>query len=252
MRADREPSRTHGRQDRSEYESDRGGLMILQLAPATHPSVLPAQRSRTWSVGCGRCSRRASRCGEGAVANLTPVAIPVRCLGGAPGHLSSTYSRWASSTLTGCRGWLLRGVRGIGICMTPTRPASSWLTDRLREFWARVGTGADRLWLLREAAEWRVDEVRSYRARRSGSWRKASAKGPCWACAERPAVHRHHIVQIQHGGRNVDKNLVGLCRRCHGRVHPWMRRRRRQLGVLAQPIQDARPRLVKRGTSIEA
>ncbi len=41
---------------------------------------------------------------------------------------------------------------------------------------------------------------------------------PCFACGKR-FDHRHHIIQIQHGGRNRKRNLVLLCRGCHSEVH---------------------------------
>lgn len=40
----------------------------------------------------------------------------------------------------------------------------------------------------------------------------------CFVCGELPK-HRHHIIQIQHGGRNTYRNIVDLCVKCHRRVH---------------------------------
>ena len=40
----------------------------------------------------------------------------------------------------------------------------------------------------------------------------------CFLCGEQ-AHHRHHIIQIQHGGQNHRGNIVALCRKCHRSVH---------------------------------
>lgn len=41
---------------------------------------------------------------------------------------------------------------------------------------------------------------------------------PCFSCGETPH-HRHHIIQLQHGGGNHARNIVPLCRTCHRKVH---------------------------------
>lgn len=43
-------------------------------------------------------------------------------------------------------------------------------------------------------------------------------EGCCWVCELRPES-RHHVIQVQHGGRNTAQNIVKLCDRCHGAVH---------------------------------
>ncbi len=40
----------------------------------------------------------------------------------------------------------------------------------------------------------------------------------CFVCLE-ASVHRHHIIQIQHGGVNTWRNQVPLCEPCHRKVH---------------------------------
>lgn len=40
----------------------------------------------------------------------------------------------------------------------------------------------------------------------------------CFIC-NNPPKHRHHIVQLQYGGRNIYKNIVHLCQKCHSNVH---------------------------------
>jgi len=103
------------------------------------------------------------------------------------------------------------------------------LKDALKEFWERARTSeaiVDRLLLLQEFAE-RL--VYTHPRRRYASTRRRHLKirlrGSCWACRMRPAVHRHHIIQVQYGGLNRSANGVGLCYGCHAVVHPWMRRK---------------------------
>jgi HNH endonuclease len=45
----------------------------------------------------------------------------------------------------------------------------------------------------------------------------------CWSCrsSEGPR-YWHHIIWISHGGADVPRNRVALCRRCHGILHPWL------------------------------
>lgn len=42
--------------------------------------------------------------------------------------------------------------------------------------------------------------------------------GGCWVC-KLLAECRHHVIQIQHGGRNTQTNIVNLCDSCHHKVH---------------------------------
>jgi len=44
---------------------------------------------------------------------------------------------------------------------------------------------------------------------------------PCFVC-NKPAQIRHHIVQLQHGGTNQQKNVIQLCDGCHCEIHPWL------------------------------
>lgn len=50
--------------------------------------------------------------------------------------------------------------------------------------------------------------------------------GECFACPSR-ADCRHHIIQLQNGGRNKPDNLVSLCNACHAEIHPWLKLGRR-------------------------
>lgn len=62
--------------------------------------------------------------------------------------------------------------------------------------------------------------------RRAWNWIKTGKKGQtlyriCFVCGK-DAECRHHIIQLQHGGRNMHDNVVGLCNRCHAEIHPWL------------------------------
>jgi len=111
----------------------------------------------------------------------------------------------------------------------------------LAKFWGNIQNRGDRLQWLRKAADWKVESTSRYIDVRRGSSRLPKADGVCFCCQRRPATSRHHIIQIQNGGRNITKNIVSLCASCHRAVHPWMKKRK---AVAAEPF-DATPRLVK-------
>lgn len=43
----------------------------------------------------------------------------------------------------------------------------------------------------------------------------------CWVCGA-PGEIRHHVIQLQNGGRNEVLNVIPLCYFCHGEIHPWL------------------------------
>tara|TARA_B100000749_G_scaffold257283_1_gene226519 strand:- start:980 stop:1393 length:414 start_codon:yes stop_codon:yes gene_type:complete len=45
----------------------------------------------------------------------------------------------------------------------------------------------------------------------------------CFVCGEPDVTQRHHIIQIQNGGRNCKRNVIPICNKCHSRIHPWMK-----------------------------
>jgi 5-methylcytosine-specific restriction endonuclease McrA len=45
----------------------------------------------------------------------------------------------------------------------------------------------------------------------------------CYCCPNIADV-RHHVVQLQHGGRNKKNNIVPLCNPCHCKVHPHLQK----------------------------
>lgn len=95
----------------------------------------------------------------------------------------------------------------------------------LDQFYAEAVPGV-RLAALRRFAE--VAIVRppdwDYAAIRNAAPR-ALRMSECFGCrAADVELHRHHVIQVQHGGSNYIRNLVGLCEACHGDVHPWLPR----------------------------
>lgn len=45
--------------------------------------------------------------------------------------------------------------------------------------------------------------------------------GGCSCCGYFSEV-RHHIISLGHGGENEKRNIILLCRVCHGEIHPWI------------------------------
>ena len=71
------------------------------------------------------------------------------------------------------------------------------------------------------------------------SWKRFMKSG-CWACHGVKATSRHHIIQVQHGGGNDDRNIVPLCDGCHAEVHPWMDASAHPLVVEARAMDNQR------------
>lgn len=57
-----------------------------------------------------------------------------------------------------------------------------------------------------------------YQRRRQRGWLAKATRKPCWVCLN-PSRHRHHVIPIECGGRNIKKNIVPLCVLCHRGVH---------------------------------
>ena len=91
-------------------------------------------------------------------------------------------------------------------------------------FWMAVALGSARMPMLQQYAAVVVGVSRPVERVRD-EFRRMPPRCPpgasCFACG-RPPQHRHHIIQIQHGGLNDPTNIVWLCRGCHERIHPWM------------------------------
>ena len=69
---------------------------------------------------------------------------------------------------------------------------------------------------LKRAVPKRRFEMRKDFNRRAGGF---DIEAPCFVCDGPEWHHRHHIIQIQHGGGNSWYNIVCLCRKCHNAVH---------------------------------
>jgi hypothetical protein len=48
-------------------------------------------------------------------------------------------------------------------------------------------------------------------------------KSNCFTCPNLATI-RHHVIQIQNGGKNKRNNIVPLCSRCHSNIHPHLKR----------------------------
>jgi 5-methylcytosine-specific restriction endonuclease McrA len=71
---------------------------------------------------------------------------------------------------------------------------------------------------LYENPQWNRNKVVREYFNQTGPYAEMSAK-PCFLCGVAAHNHRHHIVQIQHGGHNAPRNIVLLCRECHRDIH---------------------------------
>jgi hypothetical protein len=96
----------------------------------------------------------------------------------------------------------------------------------LSRFWRKVGEGGIdvRLDLLKHYAELTIVrpsdwDTTAVRAEGVGYVQGAD----CFACLKRShRTYRHHIIQVQHGGSNDQRNIVDICLNCHKRLHPWI------------------------------
>jgi 5-methylcytosine-specific restriction endonuclease McrA len=99
----------------------------------------------------------------------------------------------------------------------------------LERFWQSVACrdASTRLAILRAYARTELDADpftphstrrlrRHYQKRRRAGFMRAIVA--CWLC-ERKAKHRHHILPLENGGRNIKTNIVPLCVKCHHSVH---------------------------------
>ncbi len=101
----------------------------------------------------------------------------------------------------------------------------------LESFWRQAEASDDRLALLKEAAAVVIERPDTWRPEtvRAESAAVQIDKFACFCCRHRDrAIDVHHVVQVHHGGSSSHRNLVPLCRRCHGLIHPH----------LAEPIEQ--------------
>jgi len=121
--------------------------------------------------------------------------------------------------------WKKKRGKGAKKQSTPKDHEVRRLMADLRKFWKRVRKGEipERLGLLQEYSG------RKYRTQVNSAVERENFAGqcvwvfkkPCFTCSG-TVKHRHHIVQLQHGGINVPRNIVGLCERCHAEIHDWL------------------------------
>lgn len=119
--------------------------------------------------------------------------------------------------------------------MTQDRRTAEQALSKSREpkvyldmFWAAVdgATKAKRLDLLRAMGAikpergWEKPEKRRREMRKHFTFALIDfpAEAPCFVCGG-PWHHRHHVLNIQHGGGNSRRNIVPLCKPCHHAVH---------------------------------
>ena len=130
------------------------------------------------------------------------------------------------------------------LCRCPSNPFEFWKdlnsAKRLRqESWVRLK-------LRRKYCHFQYKPHRNLKVAREEfhgagiAWSRR-----CFACREK-GHHRHHIIQLQHGGPNVPSNIVTLCRECHADVHS--KKKLQPAGVL-QWKKDLTPRLVRSSAS---
>lgn len=97
----------------------------------------------------------------------------------------------------------------------------------LQEFWDRFEREVDnRLNLLKEmsALEFNRRPSKQLRTVRNQFSKKHYYLGGRCATCKNPATVRHHIIQLQNGGRNRRYNIIMICDECHTEIHPWLKR----------------------------
>jgi hypothetical protein len=123
----------------------------------------------------------------------------------------------------------------------------------LAYFWTMVRTDCDRLALLRQLSAVAIHRPQEWDRAAVRAEELPSPPVECFVCKVRDRrIHWHHVIQVQHGGSSEMVNLVGLCGRCHARVHPWLvdaltpRRRWIRVRELIAPVMDWLERRFKR------
>ncbi len=100
----------------------------------------------------------------------------------------------------------------------------------LRTFWSDLESGpssrVSRLEALQRIASVRVPFKRDWTlARRRGEYLRRFRHLPrcaqCFVCHGK-ATQQHHVILLKHGGTNIPRNRVPICRRCHEQIHDWM------------------------------
>lgn len=53
-------------------------------------------------------------------------------------------------------------------------------------------------------------------------WKPHINDDKCFVCFAKSQI-RHHMIQLQNGGRNTFNNITNLCNNCHADIHPWLK-----------------------------
>jgi hypothetical protein len=102
--------------------------------------------------------------------------------------------------------------------------------DALRDFDARTVDRTQRLRVLRAFAAVELENVpatwlkteRVVADLSRPHWFARYRGARCFVCGVRDVEHAHHVIQLQHGGADIDRNKVPVCGVCHADIHPWM------------------------------
>jgi len=96
--------------------------------------------------------------------------------------------------------------------------------QELEYFRARINT-CDRMRLLEELAQVKIFNKKPYYDRLEEFNQityKRSKKCFIIKCKNKTKA-RHHVILLINGGKNIARNLVTLCDKCHKKVHPWLK-----------------------------
>jgi len=96
----------------------------------------------------------------------------------------------------------------------------------LRHFRGACRIHGKRMSILRTFVDIRFDEISMgvyyfMRAQSKQTRRDWPSSSPCFVCGE-PTTIVHHVIQLQHGGADIDANKVPLCDTHHADLHPWL------------------------------
>jgi len=99
-----------------------------------------------------------------------------------------------------------------------------WDEQKLRYFWNSIAKQSDKVKLLKEMANVKIFSKDSYIERRVEFYKdnKLRRTRKCLVCRESADI-RHHIILLKHGGKNIPRNIVSLCNKCHELIHPWLK-----------------------------
>lgn len=71
-------------------------------------------------------------------------------------------------------------------------------------------------------ADWNPRAIRDAHDHAARVYQGVNAEKLCFVCNTGRRLFIHHVVEVQHGGSNDQRNRVALCFPCHQRLHPWL------------------------------